>query len=207
MNKVILRYSYLIVTGNLEKAVNVIRKSGWKKFAAHPETSTKIKIDCFIAGARIHNLMMNDKAWEEILKLASPPTAPGSSAKSASAQSKASDIDTSSSNADFGQKVQKLLGSWRQIYKILPTASDTDLEALQSLLDDFGQSYIDVFGDLITPYIHILVCHTVQLIRNHGPLGRYEQQGLENSINIHKGSLFRVLPIDLEGKNPHQFQL
>jgi hypothetical protein len=168
----------------------VIRKSGWKNFSAIPKTATTIKIDCFIAGAEIHDLMMNDDVWEELAKLATPP--PESPAKSDKAKKKASDKDTSSRNAEFGEKLNRILRSWRIIYKMLPTASVNELDILEPLLDEFGESYIDLFGDLVTPYIHIVVCHTAQLIRKYGPLGRYEQQGLENSINIHKRSFFRA---------------
>lgn len=38
--------------------------------------------------------------------------------------------------------------------------------------------------DHITPYIHIVVCHTVQLLREHGALGLYGQQGLEHSQKV-----------------------
>jgi hypothetical protein len=132
--------------------------------------------------------MMHDAVWIELLALATPGP---SQAKTSTAQKKSKTAQIDAANADFAQKFKTVLESWRQIYKCLPTATKEDLGTLEPLLKQFGDSYVSCFGNLITPYIHIVVCHTAELIRNHGPLGQYEQQGLENSINIHKSSFFR----------------
>jgi hypothetical protein len=174
-------------TGKLKEAVLAIRKSGWKKFRAIAKKGTSIKIISFVSGARLDNLMMHDGVWEELLDLGTPSV---TAARTSSAKNKAN-AESEAGNAEFKLKFRNALSSWRQIYKILPTATVEDLPTLEPLLKHFGDSYVACFGNLVTPYIHIVVCHTAELIRRHGTLGQYEQQGLENSINIHKASFFR----------------
>jgi hypothetical protein len=42
----------------------------------------------------------------------------------------------------------------------------------------------------ITPYIHLFVCHTVELLQLHGPLGQFSCQGLEKVNSVHKKLYF-----------------
>lgn len=40
--------------------------------------------------------------------------------------------------------------------------------------------YIRKFGDMnVTPYIHVVVCHSITLLDRHGSISKFSQQGFE----------------------------
>jgi hypothetical protein len=171
------------ITGNLDHAIKCIQQSGWKKFSAFIKCGA-IKILAFVSTIRVKELITSKNTWTELISFATPrPT----KSLSQEAKRKFGEVEV-----NWGEEVQHCIDSWRQIFNSLTSTTVETLPSLNGYLEDFGNSYLKCFGNSITPYIHILVCHTGTLIESHGSLEQYEQQGLENSINIHKASLFRA---------------
>ncbi len=73
--------------------------------------------------------------------------------------------------------------------------NDDDIEEFQSLIDDFYEKWIEIFGDEgITNYIHMLSSgHVMYFMKKYGCLYLYSQQGWESLNNtiqtfIHQNS-------------------
>jgi hypothetical protein len=74
---------------------------------------------------------------------------------------------------------------YREAMKILTRHSepnDDDIEEFQSLIDDFYEKWIEIFGDEgITNYIHMLGSgHVMYFMKKYGCLYLYSQQGWES---------------------------
>jgi hypothetical protein len=61
---------------------------------------------------------------------------------------------------------------------------DTVLKKLYSDLDSFGKLYLQHYENSVTPYIHIVVCHTEKLIEANGSIGLFSQQGFEATHKV-----------------------
>jgi hypothetical protein len=77
---------------------------------------------------------------------------------------------------------------YREAMKILMRHSepnDDDIEEFQSLIDDFYEKWIEIFGDEgITNYIHMLGSgHVMYFMKKYGCLYLYSQQGWESLKN------------------------
>lgn len=51
--------------------------------------------------------------------------------------------------------------------------------------------YVRKFGDHnVTPYIHVVVCHSVTLLELHGSISKFSQQGFEATHSWHRKLFF-----------------
>jgi len=49
------------------------------------------------------------------------------------------------------------------------------------LLSNFGKDWLIAFGEReVTPYIHVMVCHTTSILLAHGSLSLFSQEGFEH---------------------------
>ena len=70
---------------------------------------------------------------------------------------------------------------WKSIRERLKLNKDElDLQKLQNDLDDFVKKFVDIYAyKNITPYLHIVVCHSVEMLKRFHSLSMYSQQGFE----------------------------
>ena len=63
----------------------------------------------------------------------------------------------------------------------LVATADEQIQNLQDRLIKLAETWEDCFTDESwTPYLHVVVCHTLPLIRQHRKLGHFSQQVVEN---------------------------
>jgi hypothetical protein len=66
---------------------------------------------------------------------------------------------------------------------------------------NFGQAFVKKYGNYtVTPYIHVVVCHTKELMEANGSIGLFSQQGfeathkkIENVFTLHDKRWRKVL--------------
>jgi hypothetical protein len=91
--------------------------------------------------------------------------------------------------------IQKCWNNWREIFSSLTTVTTADKEGVDKLdghLKEMSKYYKIAWGKDGTPYLHIVLSHSIELIKKYGSLGIFEQQGLEGSIKIHKFSAYKA---------------
>lgn len=64
--------------------------------------------------------------------------------------------------------------------------------ALRSALQSMRQLFCKVFVDFMTPYLHLLFCHTLEIVETHKSIGKYSQQGFEQSNSLHRSTEVRA---------------
>ncbi|XP_021352099.1 uncharacterized protein LOC110466641 isoform X1 [Mizuhopecten yessoensis] len=75
--------------------------------------------------------------------------------------------------------LQKVWDGFSQIEKIMKSETP-DADELEERTKEWCLLYVEAFQSRdITPYIHILRCHAHELIRRHGDISSFTQQGLE----------------------------
>ncbi len=87
-----------------------------------------------------------------------------------------------------GAAVEKL---WKDFMALLDRVDDhkpgADLDQLQADLIVWMTSFLRLYGNAdITPYLHIFVCHAVDMVRRHGALRRFKCQTAEKLNNCHQ---------------------
>ena len=66
-------------------------------------------------------------------------------------------------------------------------SKEAKLAVLEQALDKFGSNWKTLFGDnSVACYMHILCCHSVQLVKMHGNLGSFSNSGLETFHKVMK---------------------
>lgn len=99
----------------------------------------------------------------------------------------------------FNQKVELLAEreqvwqAWGQIVPLLSTAAtEADTARLAAAFHRFKINYRAAFGvHNCTPYIHVLLCHVIPMIKRVGCLSRFSQQGLEHVHLLQKTDVER----------------
>jgi len=145
----------------LDKFVQAVRNAGIRNFdVAIPEKGAKIKIPG-LTGPKVNKIM---SSYKKIVK----------------SYCKEEKLLTDS------LKVWEL---WFKICSALQqeTVDPTTFSNLEEDLNQFGKQFILTYGEQnVTPYIHIVVCHTMPWLRKYGSIGRYSQQGFEATHKWHK---------------------
>jgi hypothetical protein len=86
---------------------------------------------------------------------------------------------------------------WKYIVIYLQQRDYTTLEYITNL-KQFGELVLNTFEwKILTPYIHIIVDHSVYLMLRWGNLYKYSQQGLEDANKLHKKIAQRVKLYDI----------
>jgi hypothetical protein len=84
--------------------------------------------------------------------------------------------------------LRRLFHNWTKIIKTLEYTHDvtqTEQATLKGQLKEFGTLWKTVIGSRhVTAYVHIVVCHSIQLLQCHGSIGRYAQQGFEAAHKV-----------------------
>lgn len=83
----------------------------------------------------------------------------------------------------------KLLNRWSVVYQLIsqPTLlSKKQVELLQTAIDKMKKSWLLQFVNRVTPYAHLVLLHTIQIVQRHGSVGLYSQQGFELSNRLHR---------------------
>ncbi len=98
---------------------------------------------------------------------------------------------------------------YREAMKILMRHSepnDDDIEEFQSLIDDFYEKWIEIFGDEgITNYIHMLGSgHVMYFMKKYGCLYLYSQQGWESLNNTIQTFIYQNSQRDGFGSGEHK---
>jgi len=82
--------------------------------------------------------------------------------------------------------VKSLLNCWKLIVNFIQSYDHPTLEYLTNL-KIFGELLLNTFEwKVLTPYIHIILDHSVLLITKWGNLSKYSQQGLEAANKLQK---------------------
>lgn len=80
--------------------------------------------------------------------------------------------------------------SWNAIQKYLTGPgpfSDEQLTQLQQHLTDFGDAYVNRYTrQRVTPYVHILCAHLVEVLKKYKSVGIYAQEGFEATHKFHR---------------------
>ena len=77
---------------------------------------------------------------------------------------------------------------WASIRQRLKLNKDQlDLKKLQNDLDQFIKKFVQIYDfKNITPYLHIVVCHSVEMLKRFHSLSLYSQQGFEAAHKFQK---------------------
>jgi hypothetical protein len=97
---------------------------------------------------------------------------------------------------DKQQQLKDALSKYREALKILTQHSEytnDDIELFQSLVDDFYEVWISIFGDEgVTNYIHLLSSgHIMYFMKRYGCLYLYSQQGWEALNNTIQSFIYQ----------------
>ncbi len=83
----------------------------------------------------------------------------------------------------------KLLNCWSVVYRLISRPfmlSSPQVQLLQKAIDKMSEDWKKLFVDRVTPYVHIVLLHTMQIVSRHGSIGLYSQQGFELSNRLHR---------------------
>lgn len=84
------------------------------------------------------------------------------------------------------EDVTRVWHHWGQIIDFIEHNSNVTQD-FEKLLAHFGQELLDVFEwKILTAYSHIIIAHTIPLMKKWGNLAIYSQQGLEAANKVHK---------------------
>ena len=89
-------------------------------------------------------------------------------------------------------KIEETTQIWKLCQEILQelekeTVAASNLCEFEEKLKKFGRLYVKRFGEEeVTPYIHIVVCHTISILEKHSSIGFFSQQGFESTHKWHK---------------------
>lgn len=101
--------------------------------------------------------------------------------------SKIASLEPVTDNADL---TVSLWQSWNEIQKYLTRHepfSPHELQQLNNLIVIFGDAYTRRYSaKRVTPYVHILCAHLVEVLTKHGSIGRYSQEGFEATHKFHR---------------------
>lgn len=51
----------------------------------------------------------------------------------------------------------------------------------------FGDKFLQKYGEInVTPYLHIVICHSVMLLQRYGSISQFSQQGFEATHKWHR---------------------
>jgi len=101
-------------------------------------------------------------------------------------------------NPTLAKPVQAVWDEFVNLSKVVETWSPTHpmpLATLQDKLLAWQEQLRKLYGqDAMTPYVHMFVAHSVQMVRRHGGLGQYSCQSAEKLNNMHQKAYFRCTP-------------
>lgn len=86
-------------------------------------------------------------------------------------------------------RIKDVINLWKQWGDIIEYIEQNSevTPIFENLLKNFGEALLDIFEwKILTAYSHIIVCHTIPLIKKWGNLAQYSQQGLEAANKVHK---------------------
>ena len=92
---------------------------------------------------------------------------------------------------DLGENQEELVINWilwKSIRERLKkNKNELDLVQLQKDLNTFIKKFLEIYEfKNITPYLHIVVCHSVQMLKKFNSLSLYSQQGFEAAHKLQK---------------------
>lgn len=158
--------------------IAAVRRSGWHNFDTWiPKGSTKIKVtgnftSCDLELLSTLCLGITGTKCDKVLE----------------------NIEQILPTVTMESNVVRLWTEWKWICSILEQTSVVDpniLSELETRIKEWGELYLLRYCDFnVTPYIHMVVCHTVPLLSMHGSIGRYSQQGFEATHKLHKRIYF-----------------
>ena len=57
------------------------------------------------------------------------------------------------------------------------------LQQYEQDVANFGDKYIELYSEMVMPaYVHIVVCHSVALLKIHGSIGVHQNQGVDTVL-------------------------
>ena len=92
---------------------------------------------------------------------------------------------------DLGENQEELVinwNLWKSIRERLKkNKNELDLVQLQKDLNTFIKKFLEIYEfKNITPYLHIVVCHSVEMLKKFNSLSLYSQQGFEAAHKLQK---------------------
>jgi hypothetical protein len=82
--------------------------------------------------------------------------------------------------------IQKYLDEKCKKHPDDPLYKDKDafLEDFYLKVKLFGDRFLAIYKSYVTPYVHVIVCHTEALMRANGSIGLFAQQGYEATNKV-----------------------
>ena len=78
------------------------------------------------------------------------------------------------------------------VLRQLEPVSQEQLTQYETDLAEFGEAHVEQYNSTaVTCYVHIIVCHSVQLIKAHGSIGVFANQGVEAAHKLIRQKLNR----------------
>jgi hypothetical protein len=158
----------------------VMREFGWASFYVK-EQGNSIKLSCFTSEERIKKFFSNRECLSRLIRMALGPVP---TRDSSNFQEKVQNYRTKATN------MVALWSCFKDIFNRLDIVHSS--ASIKDVLQAFGTAFVELYGkNNVTPYIHVLCCHTGILIDKYGDLGKYNQQNVENFMNFVKATVHR----------------
>jgi len=123
-------------------------------------------------------------------------------------------LERNNSNKIRFEKIQLLWMEFKNIYRILKTAymfDDAYLNAFDLRLKNWLKLYCEIYfitgGQQITPYMHVMCSHTVQLMRMYGSINDHNVEGLENVNKLYRNAYDKKTNGHVTGEKNYPYQL
>jgi hypothetical protein len=149
---------------SLEGLERAVRNAGFESFAVKlPKVGTNVVIPS-LSGRKCNKILSN---YEEI-------------------------VSSFEGEGDSPQKMLtlKIWRGWKEICEALEckdSFSEDQISDLKSKLKTWGEHYIQRYEkDQVTPYIHIVICHSISWLEMHSSISQFSQQGFEATHKWHK---------------------
>jgi len=89
-----------------------------------------------------------------------------------------------------------IVKDWKSIIHTIESKqtplSNQEIDSIDSNLASFGDNWVKAFGVVaVTPYVHVMVCHTKSILTAHGSLSLFSQEGFESSHKYQKQIYYR----------------
>ena len=105
------------------------------------------------------------------------------------------DIPTVFPQLPNGKNVQKIWKGFLEIYELLhlkTSMTATELASFQRKTNDWLISFLAIYQTKhVTPYIHLLTNHIPEMLKIHGSIAAFTQQGLEKLNDISTADYFK----------------
>ena len=77
-------------------------------------------------------------------------------------------------------RIWKAFGKVNKVIRQLDPVTEAEIEEHEQDLEEFGEAFIKQYdGCAVTCYVHMICCHSAMLLKRHGSIGMFANQGAE----------------------------